>query len=93
MPAIKKRKTSITPTKQSIVSPLDNWLVFKYINQRQKFKLTVPGNSYKSQVIGYHEIYNNPTPRDLLMSSAEVIKHPAYTIIEYIGAAYFFLER
>ena len=59
---VKKRRTSITSTKQPTISPSDNWLVSKKVNRHQKGALSVSGKSYKSQITGYREIYKTPLP-------------------------------
>ena len=86
----KKTKTISTPP---LVSPLSNWLRSHKSEQRHRIKLAVPTRSFKSQVTGYHEITTNPTPGDLVMSTAEEMNHPAYTMKELIGAKYIFFGK
>ena len=96
-PIVKKRKVTKKTTKTistpPLVSPLSNWLRSHKSEQRRKIKIAVPARSFKSQVSGYHDIPTNPTPGDLVMSTAEEMNHPAYTMKESIGAKYIFFGK
>ena len=101
-PIVKKGKSrkiyvktsSASTSTPSLSSPPSTWLMPDKIKCcRRRILLSVPIRSFKSQVTGYHEIAANPTPGDLVMSTAEEMQHPAYTMKESIGARYIFVGK
>ena len=79
------QKTSVP-----LVSPIMDWLQLLDETQirRKRQNISVPTQSFKSQVSEYHNDPSNPAPVDLVMATAGQMSHPAFTMKESIGPTY-----